>query len=97
MGGEDSSLSECSSNNAPESSSSGGSGAGAPIRFLVFLHKAVRAELEELRRLVADAVGGGARRWELVVAELQRRLEFLKSVYSYHCAAEDEVLFMCMW
>ncbi|KAJ8452371.1 hypothetical protein Cgig2_006176 [Carnegiea gigantea] len=96
MGGEDSSLPECSSNDSPESSSSGGSGAGAPIRFLVFLHKAVRAELEELRRLAADAVVGGARRREVVVAELRRRLEFLKSVYSYHCAAEDEVIFLAL-
>ncbi|KAK9669313.1 hypothetical protein RND81_13G122900 [Saponaria officinalis] len=77
---------------APESSSSGG---GAPAMLLVLLHKAFRRELTELRRVVVEAGGAcGARggEVEVVLVEVKSRLEFFRSVYRHHCAAEAEVL-----
>lgn len=62
----------------------------APILLLVYFHKALRAELVELRRLAITTLERGYHDHELIL-ELQRRFEFLKLVYKYHCAAEDEV------
>ena len=65
----------------------------APILLLVYFHTAIRAELAELRRVAVVAAAGEkseSHSRELVV-ELSRRFEFLKLVYKYHCAAEDEV------
>ena len=66
----------------------------APILFFVCFHKALRAELSQLRRL---AVAESESESELshrcdVVVELRRRFEFLKLVCKYHSAAEDEVI-----
>ncbi|KAJ7956322.1 putative Zinc finger protein [Quillaja saponaria] len=68
----------------------------APILLFVCFHKALRAELTELRCLAETASlenGSGCR--ELIL-ELQTRFEFLKLTYKYHCAAEDEVIFFAL-
>lgn len=65
--------------------------ADAPILFLVYFHKAQRAELVELHRLAVTALERGFHDRKLIL-ELQRRFEFLKVVYKYHCVAEDEVI-----
>lgn len=63
----------------------------------MFFHKAFRGELGELLRLANDAVAASnesdKRRRETAVVELRRRLEFFRTVFRYHCAAEDEVYF----
>lgn len=79
----------------PESST-GCRSSGSPIRVLVLLHKAVRKELEELRRVATNAAEIEAHGRKLTVVELRRRFEFLRSVYVYHCAAEDEVIFQAL-
>ncbi|XP_028092839.1 zinc finger protein BRUTUS-like At1g18910 isoform X1 [Camellia sinensis] len=68
----------------------------APILLLLFFHKGLQAELAELRRLAVEASersSGGGR--DLIV-ELRGRFEFLKFVYKYHCAAEDEIIFLAL-
>lgn len=65
--------------------------ADAPILLLVYFHKAQRAELVELHRLAVTALERGFHDRKLIL-ELQRRFEFLKVVYKYHCVAEDEVI-----
>ncbi|CAK9184752.1 unnamed protein product [Ilex paraguariensis] len=67
----------------------------APILFFVLFHKAIRAELSELRRFVVEVSENVSRGRDLVV-DLCRRVEFLKLVYNYHCAAEDEVIFLAL-
>ncbi|KAH9719892.1 zinc finger protein BRUTUS-like [Citrus sinensis] len=69
--------------------------ADAPILFLVYFHKAQRAELVELHRLAVTALERGFHDRKLIL-ELQRRFEFLKVVYKYHCVAEDEVIFLAL-
>ncbi|XP_011071734.1 zinc finger protein BRUTUS-like At1g18910 isoform X1 [Sesamum indicum] len=67
----------------------------APVLFFVATHKAFRAELAALRLVAAEA----ARNWvcgDEVVVDLRRRLEFLRLVYNYHTAAEDEVIFLAL-
>ncbi|KAM3307842.1 zinc finger protein BRUTUS-like [Capsicum chacoense] len=67
----------------------------SPILFFVLSHKAVETELAQIRRVAVEALDsstGG----DQVVDELCRRLHFLKLVYKYHCAAEDEVLFQAL-
>lgn len=59
----------------------------APILLFVYFHKAFRAQLTELQCLAGDTVRSG---FDLAV-ELRRKFEFLKLVYKYHSAAEDEV------
>ncbi|GMH21955.1 hypothetical protein Nepgr_023798 [Nepenthes gracilis] len=73
--------------------SSGGEFEESPILLLVLLHKAIRAEISELRRLVVAAEENGACYLEV---DIRRRFDFLKSVYKYHCAAEDEVIFLAL-
>lgn len=70
----------------------------APILFLLYFHTAIRAELTELRRLaVAAAADGKSDSYSReFVVELFRRFEFLKLVCKYHCAAEDEVVFLAL-
>lgn len=66
----------------------------APILFFVCFHKALRAELSQLRRLAvaeSESESESSHRCDVVV-ELRRRFEFLKLVCKYHCAAEDEVI-----
>ncbi|KFK44038.1 hypothetical protein AALP_AA1G207700, partial [Arabis alpina] len=59
----------------------------SPILLFVYFHKAFRAQLTELHRLAAgDVVQTG---YDLAV-ELRRKFDFLKLVYKYHSAAEDE-------
>ncbi|KAL0318329.1 UNVERIFIED_CONTAM: Zinc finger protein BRUTUS-like [Sesamum angustifolium] len=67
----------------------------APVLFFVATHKAFRAELAALRREAADAARNGVCGGEVVV-DLWRRLEFLRLVYNYHTAAEDEVIFLAL-
>lgn len=62
----------------------------APVLFFVVTHKAFRGELAALHRVAAEAAEAGNVSRELVV-DLGQRLEFLRLVYNYHCAAEDEV------
>ncbi|XVE54866.1 hypothetical protein DITRI_Ditri03aG0117000 [Diplodiscus trichospermus] len=73
--------------------------ADAPILLLVYFHTAIRAELAELRRAAVAVAATDENREsysrELVV-DLSRRFEFLKLVYKYHCAAEDEVVFLAL-
>ncbi|XP_021761695.1 zinc finger protein BRUTUS-like At1g18910 isoform X1 [Chenopodium quinoa] len=97
MGGE-----ESSSSPSPENFS-GDRSSGSPIRVLVFFHKAFRGELGELVRIAEDAVspaGDGdecdKRRRKTAAVELRRRLEFFRTVFWYHCAAEDEVIFFAL-
>lgn len=69
--------------------------ADAPILFFVCFHKALRLELAQLRRAAVKAsevAESGSHGRELVL-ELRRRFEFLKLVYKYHSATEDEVVF----
>lgn len=67
--------------------------ADAPVLFFVYFHKAFRAQLVELRRLASDADESGSFSVDLA-GELCRKFEFLKLVYKYHSAAEDEVRFV---
>ncbi|KZV21692.1 hypothetical protein F511_02850 [Dorcoceras hygrometricum] len=67
----------------------------APVLFFVVSHKAFRSELSSLRREAAEAAENGGCNREIVV-DLSQRLEFLKLVYNYHCAAEDEVIFLAL-
>ncbi|XP_022768172.1 zinc finger protein BRUTUS-like At1g74770 [Durio zibethinus] len=72
--------------------------AEAPILLLVYFHFAIRAELAELRRVAVAAAAdekSESHSRELVV-ELSGRFQFLKLVYKYHCAAEDEVVFLAL-
>ncbi|XVF12013.1 hypothetical protein REPUB_Repub08aG0078000 [Reevesia pubescens] len=72
--------------------------ADAPILLLIYFHTAIRAELAELRRVAVAAAADGKSDSHLreFRAELSRRFEFLKLVYKYHCAAEDEVVFLAL-
>lgn len=100
MGGKESSSPETSrdvSISSPESFS-GDKISGAPMRVLVFLHKAFRGELNQLRRAASDAADEFAAeknecRRKMAAVEIRKRLEFFRSVFRYHCAAEDEVTF----
>ncbi|PSR89630.1 Zinc finger protein BRUTUS-like [Actinidia chinensis var. chinensis] len=67
----------------------------APVLLLVYFHKALQAELAELRRVAEEAAERGSGGRELI-GDLRRRLEFLKVVYKYHCTTEDEVIFMAL-
>nr|XP_009594411.1 zinc finger protein BRUTUS-like At1g74770 isoform X2 [Nicotiana tomentosiformis] len=67
----------------------------SPILFFVLSHRAVDVELVQIRRIAVEALDTGSRGGELV-DELSRRFHFLKLVYKYHCAAEDEVLFQAL-
>ncbi|KAL5544275.1 hypothetical protein UlMin_008059 [Ulmus minor] len=69
--------------------------ADAPIHLLVYFHKAFRAEVADLRGVVSDALESGSHSREFVL-ELLRRFEFLKIACKYHCAAEDEVIFLAL-
>lgn len=64
----------------------------APILLFVYFHKAFRAQLAELQFLAGDTVRSGS---DLAV-ELRSKFEFLKLVYKYHSAAEDEVIFSAL-
>lgn len=64
----------------------------APILLFVCFHKALRSELSQLRRAATEEAESGSHGRELVL-ELRRRFEFLKLVYKYHSATEDEVVF----
>ncbi|KAL3643242.1 hypothetical protein CASFOL_014057 [Castilleja foliolosa] len=62
----------------------------APILFFVATHKAFRAELASIYRAAAEAAASGSAACREIVVDLDRRLEFLRLVYNYHSAAEDE-------
>lgn len=59
----------------------------SPILLFVYFHKAFRAQLAELHRLAGDRVKTGS----YLAVELRRKFDYLKLVYKYHSAAEDEV------
>ncbi|KAL3640633.1 hypothetical protein CASFOL_015601 [Castilleja foliolosa] len=65
----------------------------APILFFVATHKAFRAELASIYRAAAEAAASGSAACREIVVDLDRRLEFLRLVYNYHSAAEDEIIF----
>ncbi|MED6184787.1 hypothetical protein PIB30_050836 [Stylosanthes scabra] len=70
----------------------------APVLLFVCFHYALRSELSQLRRL-AETASFGDRSQELsreVILKLQRRFRFLKIALKYHCAAEDEVVFLAL-
>lgn len=67
--------------------------AGAPIQLLVYFHKALGAELNQLHRLAGKLGESVSDRRREMIAEFRRRFEFLKILYKYHCTAEDEVVF----
>ncbi|KAF4356771.1 hypothetical protein G4B88_017801 [Cannabis sativa] len=91
-------------NNSTASSSSSSNSlllvplAHAPILLLVYFHKAFRSEVADLQRVVSGALEQGVihRGRCGLVAELLRRFEFLKLACKYHCAAEDEVIFLAL-
>ncbi|CAH8391101.1 unnamed protein product [Eruca vesicaria subsp. sativa] len=64
----------------------------SPILLFVYFHKAFRAQLAELHRLAGDRVKTGS----YLAVELRRKFDFLKLVYKYHSAAEDEVIFSAL-
>lgn len=69
----------------------------APILLFVCFHKASRSELDLLRRLAETAsLEDEPRRCRELVTQLQRRFQFLKLAHKYHCAAEDEVIFLAL-
>ncbi|KAG4378761.1 hypothetical protein GLYMA_17G096900v4 [Glycine max] len=70
----------------------------APILLFVCFHKAFRSELDHLRRLAetASSLEDEPRRCRQIVLQLQRRFQFLKLAHKYHCAAEDEVIFLAL-
>ncbi|KAG9138038.1 hypothetical protein Leryth_001307 [Lithospermum erythrorhizon] len=67
----------------------------APVLFLVLSHKAFSEELAQLYGLVVEAAEMGFLNKDCYF-ELNRRFKFLKLVYKYHCAAEDEVVFLAL-
>uniref|UniRef100_A0A1J3CE36 Putative RING finger protein C2F3.16 n=1 Tax=Noccaea caerulescens TaxID=107243 RepID=A0A1J3CE36_NOCCA len=67
----------------------------APVLFFVYFHKAFLAQLVELRSFATDAAEAGYFGGDLA-GELRRKFEFLKLVYKYHSAAEDEVIFLAL-
>ncbi|KAI4343821.1 hypothetical protein L6164_011127 [Bauhinia variegata] len=70
--------------------------ADAPILLFVCFHKAIRAELAQLRRLVETASLENKSQNQELILKLKERFEFLKLVLNYHCAAEDEVIFLAL-
>ncbi|XP_013664416.1 zinc finger protein BRUTUS-like At1g18910 [Brassica napus] len=64
----------------------------SPILLFVYFHKAFRAQLAELHRLAGDRVKTGS----YLAVELRRKFDYLKLVYKYHSAAEDEVIFSAL-
>ncbi|CAH8358857.1 unnamed protein product [Eruca vesicaria subsp. sativa] len=69
--------------------------ADAPVLFFVYFHKAFRNQLTELRRFATDAAAAGSFSGKQA-RELRQKFEFLKLVYKYHSAAEDEVIFLAL-
>ncbi|GFP97673.1 uncharacterized ring finger protein c2f3.16 [Phtheirospermum japonicum] len=94
MAGEESEKEEEWPVTAP--SVSGASLVDAPVLFFVATHKAFRAELASIHRAAAEAAASGAAVCREIVLDLGRRLEFLRLVYNYHSAAEDEVIFLAL-
>ncbi|KAA8542369.1 hypothetical protein F0562_023494 [Nyssa sinensis] len=64
----------------------------SPILLFVLFHKALRLELAELHSVAVAALESGSHGLDLIL-NLRRRFQFLRLVYKYHCAAEDEVIF----
>ncbi|CAH2067293.1 unnamed protein product [Thlaspi arvense] len=88
----------------PENASTSGSAvsventklADAPVLFFVYFHKAFLAQLVELRRFATDAAAKAGSFSGDLAGDLRRKFEFLKLVYKYHSAAEDEVIFLAL-
>ncbi|PIA40232.1 hypothetical protein AQUCO_02500140v1 [Aquilegia coerulea] len=68
----------------------------APILILVCFHKALRAELDCIYILTSSfSLENCSPKRDLVI-ELHNKFQFLKLVYKYHCAAEDEIIFQAL-
>ncbi|KAL2321921.1 hypothetical protein Fmac_026300 [Flemingia macrophylla] len=71
--------------------------ADAPILLFVCFHKAFRSELDHLRRSAETAsLEDHPRRRRQLILHLHRRFQFLRLALKYHCAAEDEVIFVAL-
>ncbi|CAL0330170.1 unnamed protein product [Lupinus luteus] len=69
----------------------------APILLFVCFHKAVRSELRLLRCLAETAsFEDDLQRSRKSLIKLRSRFQFLQLAYKYHCAAEDEVIFLAL-
>ncbi|KAE9601465.1 putative aminoacyltransferase, E1 ubiquitin-activating enzyme [Lupinus albus] len=69
----------------------------APILLFVCFHKAVRSELRLLRCFAETAsFEDDPQRSRKSIIKLRSRFQFLKLAYKYHCAAEDEVIFLAL-
>ncbi|KAK7291673.1 hypothetical protein RIF29_07000 [Crotalaria pallida] len=69
----------------------------SPILLFVCFHKAVRSELRLLRRLAETAsLEDDPQRSRDAILKLRSRFQFLKVAHKYHCAAEDEVIFLAL-
>ncbi|KAG4388479.1 hypothetical protein JHK82_025504 [Glycine max] len=80
--------------NKVDSSANGGGGFGrslseSPILIFSFFHKAIRNELDALHRLAMAFATGNCSD----IQPLFQRYRFLRSMYSHHSNAEDEVIF----
>lgn len=78
--------------NKVDSSANGGGGFGrslseSPILIFSFFHKAIRNELDALHRLAMAFATGNCSD----IQPLFQRYRFLRSMYSHHSNAEDEV------
>ncbi|KAF7806148.1 zinc finger protein BRUTUS-like [Senna tora] len=65
----------------------------APILLFVCYHRALRGELNELRRLAETSSLQNVSHSRELILKLHRRFEFFKLALKYHCVAEDEVIF----
>ncbi|XP_065876833.1 zinc finger protein BRUTUS-like At1g74770 [Euphorbia lathyris] len=69
----------------------------APILLLFYFHNAIRQELCNLHSLAVTALESvsDSERRDLMI-ELRRRFQFLQLAQEYHCAVEDEVIFVAL-
>ncbi|KAF9618170.1 hypothetical protein IFM89_000639 [Coptis chinensis] len=68
----------------------------APILLFVSFHKAFHAELGEIYRYISSDSFDVSSTGHGEILDIRNRFEFLKLVYRYHCAAEDEIVFRAL-
>ncbi|KAF5186084.1 Zinc finger protein brutus-like [Thalictrum thalictroides] len=68
----------------------------APILLFVCFHNGLRAELDRICILVSSFSLENCSRNRDLVIDLHNKFQFLKIVYKYHCAAEDEIIFQAL-
>lgn len=73
----------------------------APILLLLLFHKAIKEDLSQLHRFSLQLLDSSS--CDVVDSpshdkflQLRRRFEFLKLVYKYHSASEDEIIFLAL-